>query len=99
MKTLQVSLAKCFGLPVRTGRPAKPSYLKTEDKLDRNALAKARRLAAKNGITIQRDRDGYWVNTDLYQEIDPIEGNHFCVGGREVLEAVEVIVNATKDQL
>lgn len=56
----------------------------------KSAMAKARRLAAKHGIELERDRDGYWVTHPRFRDDDndPLQGSHFCVGGVEVLEAV-----------
>lgn len=61
-----------------------------------SALAKARRLATKHGIELERDRDGYWVTHPDFDDgdNDPCQGNHFCVGGDEVLQNVEAYVEA-----
>lgn len=58
-----------------------------ERELDRNAMARARRLVAKHpAIKIERDGPGgHWVTCGGLTESD---GN-FCEGGREVLERVE----------
>lgn len=72
-----------------------------ERRLDKNALAKARRLAEEHGIDIEKDGAGeYWVtHPDLDgTENDPCEGNHFCCGGREVLQAVQAYVDYLKEQ-
>lgn len=83
-------LAEIFSLPVRRGRPA---AIPNEARLDRNALARARRLAAPLGVVIERDGVGeYWVTHPSDDEGGPCEGNHFCVGGREVLSVVEAYV-------
>lgn len=59
-------------------------------------LKKARALAAKHGIEIEReDADAYWVRHPSFRhdEInDPLNGNHFCSDGHEVMEAVQVYV-------
>lgn len=90
MKTLQDSLNSYFGF-----RSARSSALDEEQRLDRNALAKARRLVAKHGMDLERDDDGYWVTWNQFgEDNDPLEGNHFCVGGREVLQAVETYLEA-----
>lgn len=58
-------------------------------------MRKAKALAAQHSITIERDRDGHWVthSTLTDSDNDPLEGNHFCVGGWEVLEAVQAYVD------
>lgn len=91
--------SEMFAIPKKRGRPAAPAYLKEEQRLDRNALAKARRLVAKYDIWIDKDSTGYWIGSSLDDsDQDPLEGNHFCSSGREVLEAVEVLINhATGD--
>lgn len=59
-----------------------------------NALRRAKKLAeAHPRIIIDKDREAYWVTCDgLEGDEDPLEGSHFCVGGQEVLEAVEAYV-------
>jgi hypothetical protein len=80
-----------FGIPRR-----KPAYIQQEERIDRNALAKAKRLAAKHDISITRDcAGGWWVCSRLNDTpADPLDGNHFCSDGREVLEATQALVKA-----
>jgi hypothetical protein len=60
----------------------------------------AKALATLHGVSIERDRDGYWVTLPSLRDSkdDPLEGNHFCVGGREVLEAVEIYARFIEDR-
>lgn len=84
-----------FGIPTNRRRPGVPQFVKDERRIDRNAISKARRLAAGHDITIERDSDAYWVHSSLDDTArDPIAGQHFCSDGREVLAAVEAIVEA-----
>jgi hypothetical protein len=91
MQQLQVQLDAIFG--------RKPSLVVARverRRSEKEALAKARRLAAKHGINLERDQDGYWVTHSQFDdgEDDPRQGSHFCVGGLEVLEAVEAYATA-----
>jgi hypothetical protein len=84
---LQASLNSYFGFA-----SARRTVAVTEEaRLSKNALARARRLAAKHGIELERDGDGWWVtHPDLTDtERDPCQGERFCVGGQEVLACVE----------
>jgi len=87
MKTLSGALGRLFAPAGST--PA------TVEQRRRNARAwaKARRLAAKHGIGITRDSaGGYWVThgvADAAANGGPLDGNHFCEGGEEVLAACE----------
>lgn len=61
------------------------------------AMKKARALAKLYpAINIEQDAPGaWWVYCDGFdaeEGFDPMEGNHFCIDGREVLECVEVYV-------
>lgn len=62
------------------------------------AMRKAKALAALHPrINIEKEAAGaYWVTCDLWDddEADPLYGSHFCSDGQEVLEAVNVYVNA-----
>jgi hypothetical protein len=79
------SLAEIFSIPRK-----RSTTIASESRLDKNALAKARRLAAPLGVVIERDGAGeYWVTHPSDDEGGPCEGNHFCARGREVLAAVE----------
>jgi hypothetical protein len=90
LATLSISLSKTFG--TRRGSDA----LTEERKRDRAAMAKARRLAKKHGVTVESDgrcRNGnFWVTYTplLDDEADPLQGEHFCTSGHEVLAAVQV---------
>lgn len=90
--TLERALGKAFGTTSR-----KPTVV---DRPSKNAMARARRLAAKHDIEIERDcQGGWWVATALDSYDDsPLAGNHFCQDGQEVLSAVEIAVEflATK---
>jgi len=78
-----------FGFPKRRQAP----FIQEEKLLDRRALAKAMRLARKHGIAVELDaQSGWWVSSDLDDTpTDPLDGNHFCSDGREVLAAVETL--------
>lgn len=88
-------LAPWFSIPVLRAKPARPTKSaaeREEDRLDRNALARARRVAAPLGVDIERDSaGGYWVtHPDLDDKPeDPCEDAHFCGDGREVEQAVK----------
>ena len=91
-------LAKYFAAP-KTKSPAQVALsatLQEERRLNCNALAKAKRLAAKHDVTIDLDaQNGWWVGSKLNDTAaDPLDGNHFCSDGREVLAAVETLVKA-----
>ncbi len=95
MKHLNDSLNAIFG----GHRRAQATVAHVElQRTEKSAMAKARRLAAKHGIDIERDRaNEYWVTCDSFDgviRIDPCEGNQFCVGGTEVLMCVEAYVEA-----
>ena len=83
-----------FAIPKRKGR--QEPFIQQEKLLDRRALAKAKRLAAKHDISITRDcAGGWWVCSRLNDTAaDPLDGNHFSSDGREVLAAVETLVKA-----
>lgn len=84
MNTLQII--------TKPARPVKPAYLKEAARVSRNALARAKRLAAVHGVDIERESaDAYWVtHRDLTDTPnDPCEGSHFCSDGTEVLQTVE----------
>ena len=88
-------LAKYFAVP-KTKSPSQVALsaaLLEERRLNRNALSKAKRLAAKHDINIDLDaQNGWWVGSALDDtEDDPLDGNHFCSDGREVLAAVETL--------
>lgn len=88
---LQRSLDSIFGR-----RPQRIVHVVEERRANKSAMAKARRLATRHGIEIERDNDGHWVTHPRFTDgdDDPCSGSHFCVGGREVLEAVEAYVQA-----
>jgi hypothetical protein len=61
------------------------------------AMARAKRIAAKHGILIERDHKSWWVTCPALERAgipDPCEGAHFCSDGQEVLEKVEVYATA-----
>jgi hypothetical protein len=90
LATLSRSLSATFGM----GRGS--DGLADERRRDHAAMAKARRLAAKHGITIESDgrcRNGnFWVTYAPLMDdaADPLNGDHFCTSGHEVLDAVQV---------
>ena len=86
MKELQAQLDAIFGR-----KPQVAVAIIEYRREQKSSLAKARRLAAKHGIELERERDGYWVTHPDFDDgdDDPLQGSHFCVGGSEVLEAVE----------
>lgn len=91
-------LSKYFAVP-KTKSPAEVALsaaLLNERRIDRNALAKAKRLALKHGINIDADaQNGWWVGSALDDTpADPLDGNHFSSDGREVLAAVETLAKA-----
>lgn len=79
---------------VKAGEPKLAAPV-VRDRTGSNALAKARRLAAKHGIEIEReDRDAFWVTCPALEHDDPLEGSHFATDGTEVLQNVEAYVHA-----
>lgn len=89
MQTLSKALGRTFG----TGAARKPD-LSDEVRRHRNAMAKARRLAAKQSPVVKIEADGpgaWWVSVPSLDgsPVDPCAGTHFCTGGVEVLQAVE----------
>lgn len=88
---LQARLDSIFGR-----RPRLAVALVEERRAAKAAMAKARRLAKKHGIELERDDDAYWVTHPKFDDSDddPCQGSHFCVGGQEVLQAVEAYVQA-----
>ncbi len=91
MKELQEKLDAVFGR-----RPAVAVAIVEQRRRAASAMSKARRLAKKHGIELERERDGYWVTHPSFDDgdDDPRQGEHFCVGGEEVLEAVGQYVEA-----
>lgn len=65
------------------------------------AMRKVKALLAQYPqITVEKDSLGdYWIFCDAFDpttEADPLHDQHFAVGGEEVLEAVNVYVEALK---
>lgn len=93
MMELTRILNETFGLD---RKPARPAWAVEQSRLDANAMARAKRLAAKHGITIDKERKNQpeaWVYVKgLEGKDDPCNGGNFCLGGREVLVAVEAYV-------
>jgi hypothetical protein len=94
------ALMPWFSIPVQkkapARRPVKSAAEREEDRLDRSAIGRARRAAARIGVEIERDpQGGYWVtHPDLADKPeDPCDGAHFCADGREVMETVRVYVD------
>lgn len=58
------------------------------------AVNKARKLAEAHGIDLEKDpQGGWWVTCGKFaEEVDPLDGSHFCGSGLEALEAVETYV-------
>lgn len=75
---------------------------RSESRKDSAALKEARALALQYPtISIDvddQDKKAYWVTCSSFEEgeSDPAEGGHFCQGGREALQVVEVYVEALK---
>lgn len=97
LEQLQQDLNSIFGYRRTTRRKAVAvdRAIKAERNKSYAALRKARELAAKHGIEIEKeDSNAFWVThpslTDT--DTDPLEGNHFCSDGQEVLAAVEAYV-------
>lgn len=86
-------LSKYFSVP---SKPKPDPAVQRDRALGASAMAKAKRLAAANGIDIEPDgRSAWWVTCDKFTEDnDPLDGSKFCTDGREVLEAVETYVQA-----
>lgn len=86
-------LSRYFGVAVK---PKANPALQRERALGASSMAKAKRLAAANGIDIEPDgRSAWWVTCDkLTGDKDPLDGANFCTDGREVLEAVEAYIEA-----
>ncbi len=88
MKTLQRELASIFRATQRD------KMLQSVQLADARDMRNAKRLAALYDITLERDREGYWVTCKSFtDDTDPLDGNHFCTTGREVLEAVQVYID------
>lgn len=97
IQELQDRLYELFDARAHTDRTIKTTELLLDEaRREKNALAKAKRLAAKHGIEIERDDGDYWVTHPFFVDTpeDPCEGGHFCVGGTEVLNNVETYVAA-----
>lgn len=91
--TLGAALAEVFG----TDRRAVICIAKVEEqRRQRAAMAKAKRLAKKHGVELGPDADGYWVTHPDFDDgdNDPLQGEHFCVGGAEVLAGVQAYADA-----
>jgi hypothetical protein len=98
-------LAPYFGanpagaLTIRKPAPVGPSPVEIQAaKLSKALLRKARMIARPLDINIDQDgRDDYWVTHFDFaddEDSDPLNGNHFCQGGAEVLAAVQVYAEA-----
>lgn len=85
-------LNRYFGVP--TTKPKPNPELARERGRSVAALNKARKLAEQHGIEIDKDSaGGWWVTCSKFtEENDPLDGSHFCVDGRDVLDAVETYV-------
>jgi len=74
------------------GEPTMPAP-RQADRAGSSTMAKAKRLAAKHGIEIQRDGAGrsamWWVTCPALEHDDPHEGSNGAYSQQEVLEAVE----------
>lgn len=81
--------------PARARKPARTALETSEANRAKSALAKAKRLATKHGVDVERDRQGgYWVTYAPLADKpeDPLNGEHFCSDGIEALQAVEAYV-------
>lgn len=87
----------CSWRKVSEARVAPPPAPRPGASQSASDMRKARRMAGKAGLRIERDGDGYWVLGPLDDSpSDPLLGNHFCVGGLEVLSNVELYVAALR---
>lgn len=76
--------------------PPTPPAVLAERARSGAALRKAKDLAEKFGIEIEKEGPGaYWVTHDDFTDTgeDPLEGSHFCSDGAEVLAAVQTYVD------
>jgi hypothetical protein len=94
MKALERQLNGLSSIP-------RNSALDEEKRLDKNALARAKRLATKHGMQIERDsQSGWWVMCPGVTDTpaDPYSGDHCCTSGREVLDAVQIYADHLTSQ-
>jgi hypothetical protein len=94
MSTLNYNvLARYFSVPAQTKQD--PTVLAARGR-HAAAMKKVKALQAKYPqINVEKDQGDYWVTCDGVDpddESDPLYDQHFCVGGEEVLEAVQVYV-------
>lgn len=92
-------LAKYFSVPVvPVKRKPDPTVLSARGRSGAAMRKVKTLLAAYPQINVERDMTGgYWVTCDAYDpedESDPLYDQHFAVNGEEVLEAVNVYVEA-----
>lgn len=76
-------------------RPA-PAAILADRLAGARALRKAHALAEKHPrIEIEKERPGsFWVTCEgMEGDSDPLDGNHFCSDGTEVLEAVQTYIS------
>lgn len=90
-------LARYFSIPRSKSAAQKKldATLRARRARSAGAMRKAKALAEKHGIEIEREDVGaYWVTHPQFSDADndPLEGSHFCSDGAEVLQAVEVYV-------
>ena len=88
MKQLSDSLNSIFGLAGKVG--AQAAAERAVHLSGARAMKEAKALAATIGVEIERDTAGGWWVTRPGMDPDPLDGNHFCSTGNEVLEAVKV---------
>lgn len=86
MQALRRDMNKVFG--IRAAAEAKVKH--QEAARSAGGMKQAHALAAKHGISIDKDSAGGWwvTHPKLSGDADPLDGANFCTDGREVLEAV-----------
>ena len=97
MKDLSNLLAKYFSVPVNRRRPAPtPDQLKYRA-AQSAASRKVRKLLEQHpSITVERDDGDFWVYCSRFEddENDPLHGMHFASSWEEVLDSVQVYIDA-----
>lgn len=91
------TVTRYFNLPRRQVFPdysKAPAHVERGRVADALALARAKRLAKKHGIGLERRGDHFYIAAEQCGRVhDPIKGAHSREHGREVLEAVELVLS------
>ena len=98
MRRLEISLAKCFGVPAARKKPD-PSISSWRGKQGAAAKKVKKLLAQYPTIAVEDDSGQFWVfcsDFDPDDKSDPLYDSHFATSWEEVLESVEVYVAALK---